>query len=279
MVVHLLLIEADNARNLGGSCMRDLVNLEKYMDAFSTKNNINRGQTFILSIDNAANLSSKFVTKNAVYDKLANYKTNFQNFVSNVKNQDIVVILVSGHGYQKFSNNNEADRLDEFISFNSGAIVDDDFNLLLLKKLGNASRVFCLIDTCHAATMFDNDVNKYTNVYSLGACRDNQLDSCDIGNNTGFGGALTVHLLDIQDAMTSLLLGTNAQIQVVVNTITNIIKPLNQTPVLILPYIAPVPAKPVPAPAKPVPAPAKPVPAPAKPKVVKSVNRNFRLHN
>ena len=34
--VHVLLIEADNQRNLGGSCIRDIVNMDKYVCDFSS---------------------------------------------------------------------------------------------------------------------------------------------------------------------------------------------------------------------------------------------------
>ena len=68
--VHVLLIEADNVRSLGGSCVRDIVNMDKYVSEFSSKTNIKRGQTYVLSIDNNPTIKSKFVRQNIVFDEL-----------------------------------------------------------------------------------------------------------------------------------------------------------------------------------------------------------------
>lgn len=241
MSIHILLIEADNARNLGGACMRDIINMDKYIDTFvKNNNNIKRGKTVVLTIDNKAEIQSKFTKNNIIFDKLSNYKRIFTNFVTNLSKNDYVIISIAGHGYQMRSKDTyERDKLDEFISFNSGIIKDNELNLLLLRKLTHVKRVICVIDTCHSATMFDPDDpnNKYTNVYSLGACQDNQLASNDIGNIVGFGGALTIHLLEIDNSVHTLLLGTTTDIQNMTNKIGTIIKPLGQTPVLITPVI------------------------------------------
>ena len=37
-------------------------------------------------------------------------------------------------------------------------------------------------------------INNNFNALSIGACSDNQLDNCDIGD-IGYGGALTVHMM------------------------------------------------------------------------------------
>jgi hypothetical protein len=124
--------------------------------------------------------------------------------------------------------------LDEYISYNGGIILDNEINSLLVSKLTISKRTICLADTCHSGTIFDNTINN-KNVYSISACLDNQLDSCDIGNNTGFGGALTVHLLDQPNSISTLLLGTNDDIKQLIKKIENIMKPLGQVPNLIIP--------------------------------------------
>ena len=65
------------------------------------------------------------------------------------------------------------------------------------------------------------------NAISIGACLDNQLDNCDIGN-IGFGGALTVHLID-NNLIKHLLKGEEIY---VFNKLEKIFKNLRQTPVL-----------------------------------------------
>jgi hypothetical protein len=233
--VHVLLIEADNQRNLGGSCIRDLVNMDKYVFQFTTSTSIQRGQTCVLSIDNNISvLKPKFTTKNIIFDKLNNYKTAFNTFTQNVKAKDYVVILISGHGYQCASRTSEEiDRLDEYISYTGGNILDNELFSLLVSKLYKTNKTVCLGDTCHAGTLFDiKNLPNITNVFSLSACLDNQLDSCDIGNNTGYGGALTVHLLDMSNAIKTLLLGSTTDIKTLTSKLAPKLAMLNQKPLL-----------------------------------------------
>jgi len=233
-VVHVLLIEADNQRNLGGSCTRDLLNMDKYVSQFTTNTSIQRGQTCVLSIDNSSLLKSKFTTKNIIFDKLSNYKTVFNTFTNNVRAKDYVIILISGHGYQCPSRTSEeVDRMDEFISYGGGFILDNELFSLLVSKLYKTSKTVCLGDTCHAGTLFDI-VNppKVTNVFSISACLDNQLSSCDIGMNTGYGGSLTVHLLDMNNAIYTLLLGSPTDIKALTNKLASKLAMLRQKPLL-----------------------------------------------
>lgn len=231
--IHVLLIEADNMRSLGGSCLRDVVNIDYYVNEFSKQTQILRSQTLVLSIDNDLKIQSKFTTKNnIIFDKLNNYKSAFEKFTNNVKPNDYVIVLVSGHGYQTTSRTNEeTDRLDEYIAYNGGIILDNELNQLLVSKLSKTKRTFCLGDTCHSGTLFDIN-NTVPNVYSLSACLDNQLDSCDIGYNAGFGGALTVQLLDIENAIKTLMLGKMDEINTLVSKLSSKLILLGQKPLL-----------------------------------------------
>ena len=231
-VVHVLLIEADNKRNLGGSCLRDLVNMDYYVNEFSKETNIARGQTVVLSIDNDPKIQSIFTAKNILFDKLNNYKSLFSTFTDNVKLTDTVLILVSAHGYQTVSKTDEeTDYLDEYISYNDGIILDNELNSLLASKLSKTKRTFCLGDTCHSGTLFDiNDT--IPNVFSLSACLDDQNAFIDIGNNVGFGGALTVHLLDIPNSIKTLLTGQKDEINALVSQLSEKLILLGQKPLL-----------------------------------------------
>ena len=232
--IHVLLIESDNRRNLGGSCIRDIVNIDKYVCDFSSKTNIKRGQTYVLSIDNNSTLKSKFTTQNIIFDKLNNYKIIFNTFTNNVKANDYVVILISGHGYQCASKTSEeTDKLDEYISYIGGNILDNEIYSLLVSKLYKTKKTVCLGDTCHSGTLFDivNPVN-ITNVFSLSACLDNQLSSCDIGNNVGFGGSLTVQLLDIDNSIKTLLLGSVSEIKILTSKLSSKLSLLSQKTLL-----------------------------------------------
>ena len=231
-VVHVLLIEADNKRNLGGSCLRDLVNMDYYVDEFSKQSNIARGQTVVLSIDNESQIQSIFTAKNIVFDNLNNYKSVFSTFTNNVNPNDYAFILLSGHGYQTVSKTGEeTDKLDEYIAYNGGIILDNELNLLLASKLSKTKRTFCLGDTCHSGTLFDiNDT--IPNVFSLSACLDDQNAFIDIGNNVGFGGALTVQLLDITNPIKTLLLGQKDEINALVSQLSAKLTLLGQKPLL-----------------------------------------------
>ena len=232
-VIHVLLIEADNMRSLGGSCLRDVVNIDYYVNEFSKQTQILRSQTLVLSIDNDSKIQSKFTTKNnIIFDKLNNYKSAFEKFTNNVNPNDYVIVLVSGHGYQTTSKTNEeTDRLDEYIAYNGGIILDNELNQLLVSKLSKTKRTFCLGDTCHSGTLFDIN-NTVPNVYSLSGCLDNQLSSCDIGYNAGFGGSLTVQLLDIENAIKTLMLGQKGEINTLVSKLSSKLILLNQKPLL-----------------------------------------------
>lgn len=225
-MLNVLFIEADNQKSLGGSCLRDIRNLNDYLskDGFDSSK---RRQTLFLSIDNNNKL-----TNVSSYDFLKNYQSRFQEFVDNTKNGDSVLICISGHGYQQF-NKEEKDSMDEYISFGSGIIKDGILYSLLIEKLKDkCNRVVCLTDTCHSGTMFDIDEKRVgkRNVFSLSACSDNQLDSCDI-SNVGFGGSLTVHLLDINTSLRSLLTEDENRIKNIVNGLESKLRLLGQKPV------------------------------------------------
>lgn len=226
-MLNVLLIEADDQKSLGGSCRRDIKNINEFLkgDGFDHQN---RRQSMLLSIDN-------FQLEKFSNDFLRNYQSNFEKFVNNVKEGDNVLIFISGHGYQKYSKE-EKDSMDEYISFGTSIITDNILYSLLVEKLKDkCKRVVCLTDTCHSGTMFDIDnINKQVykrNVISLSACLDNQLDSCDI-SNIGFGGSLTVHLLDIPNSLKILLEADENSIKNIATSLTNKLQFLNQKPLL-----------------------------------------------
>lgn len=226
-MLNVLFIEADNQKNLGGSCMRDIRNINDYLckDGFMESK---RRQTKLLSIDN-------YKLEKCDCDFLKNYQNSFLTFVNNVKDGDNVLICISGHGYQQYNkNSDEKDSMDEYISFGNGVISDNVLYSLLIEKLKDrCNRVVCLTDTCHSGTMFDIDQQKICkrNIFSLSACLDNQLDSCDI-SNVGFGGSLTVHLLDIPNSLKKLLTEDEKSIKNIVELLDLKLRLLNQKSLL-----------------------------------------------
>jgi|LauGreDrversion4_2_1035121.scaffolds.fasta_scaffold12149_4 hypothetical protein len=233
-MLNVLLIEADNQRNLGGSCVRDLKNIDSYLDKCS----IERRSTIVLSICDISNIRMK---NEYLYDSLTNYKNIFDKFCDDIKDGDSAFIMISGHGYQKYQkyqkcDNKELDGMDEYISYNNGIITDNDIYQLLIKKIKKkCKRIVCLSDTCHSGTMFDldnNDNNDNKNTISLSGCQDNELSSCDI-SDVGFGGSLTVHLLSINNSLNKLLNSDIEEIRRdIYDSLKSILKFLGQVPIL-----------------------------------------------
>jgi len=205
----------------------DIKNINNYLNSDGYEWS-KRRQTMLLSVDNTK-------IENCECNYLKDYENCFSKFVRGVKDDDLVFIFISGHGYQKY-NKEEKDNYDEYISFNSGNITDNILYSSLIEKLKDtAKRIVCLTDTCHSGTMFDLDEKTVykRNIFSISACLDNQLDSCDI-SNVGFGGSLTVHLLDISNSLSLLLNKDESSIKSLIGSLKNKLKLLGQDPQLII---------------------------------------------
>ena len=222
-MLNLLFIEADNQRNLGGSCTRDIKNMKEKIEELGRPIR----QVCILAVS-PVSFHQSFPIKD--------YHNQCTLFYKNVKKGDHVIIMLAGHGYQKQSKDNkEKDRMDEYISFNTG-IIEDNYFRELVERLAEKEpvRIICLADTCHSGTMFDLDqirpISNISTILSLAACQDHQYDSCDI-SSIGFGGALTVHLLDIKNSIKILLDETRENIQTkIVSSLQSILSNLGQQP-------------------------------------------------
>jgi hypothetical protein len=222
-MLNLLFIEADNQRNLGGSCTRDIKNMKEKIEELGRPIR----QVCILTVSPVSFHQ---------YFPIEDYHNQCTLFYKNVKNGDNVIIMLAGHGYQKQSKNDkEKDRMDEHISFDTGIIEDNYFRELVEKLIEkNPTRIICLADTCHSGTMFDLDQicprSNISTILSLSACQDRQYASCDI-SSVGFGGALTVHLLDIKNSIRILLDETRENIQIkIVSPLESILSNLGQQP-------------------------------------------------
>ncbi len=232
--LNLLLIEADNKRSLGGSCWRDMVNLYQYAITWANSTNTIVKKCFVATIDDVPLEKRRKFDRSVKFDRLRNHLKIFDTFVKDMGPTDLVLVLISGHGYQRQSQTNETDGLDEYISSDSGEIVDNVIYNRLIKPLAGVARVVCLGDTCHSGTLFDNTARD-ANVYSLSACLDKEFDTCDISQSVGYGGALTVHLLDQPAAIHTLIMGNQIQIKALATKLHNILRALRQTPLLIMP--------------------------------------------
>lgn len=198
MPIHAILIECDPGRTLGGSCTRDVVNMAAHVVGWADTINI-----FTTSKLHAQTPS------NAICHKLE--RAQLEQVIALIPPKSDVLVHISGHGYQqRDASHDETDGFDEYVRTGGAILLDDDLRDIFLVTLRPKHvRFVGLVDTCHSGTMFDLDYT-YTpsgwkvdtrrkmlpmDAISIGACTDRQLDQCDVGN-VGFGGSLTIHLID-----------------------------------------------------------------------------------
>jgi hypothetical protein len=224
---YAILLECDPGNTLGGSCIRDVRNMAEHL--------VNR---CMFDSHNIHVLTTNSPFQKAMSEKYSGYPAKeFFNVIKNVKNisneNDTIVFLISGHGYQTADRNgDETDGLDEMISIGFRNIIDDDI-YVSIKDM--KSKMILLSDTCHSGTMFDlpHVVNnlpntKLGNMISISACADAQLSMCDIGEKTGFGGSLTTSVLE--DSVLEMLVSGNTIDAF--NLILARLRLLNQTAIL-----------------------------------------------
>jgi hypothetical protein len=178
--IYSLLYNCDPGNSLGGSCQNDLRNVKRILDNIDGYMHT----TYIHSTDQ--------------------FKDICDGFIYNILQDDIVLIYLSGHGYQIPNKNldelGEVDGMDEYINTPFGMVLDDDIKGLIINQLPKGVKFIGVADLCHSGTMFDifdrltNNI-KY-NCLSVGACLDAELESCDVGDVIGFGGSLTIQLLE-----------------------------------------------------------------------------------
>lgn len=246
-----ILIECDNVHSLGGSCERDIKNIYERL----VLNNTNSSNIYILT-----NNQQYFLKNGIKINLFSNDKSNLIKILEEVNKlptnigqiTNNIYIHISGHGYQGPDIKQiELDGRCEQIVLSSGVLADYDFYELLKKYIDCNKKIRVSVDTCHSGTFSNftyeidynitNNINYgwmkkiatkkapyFLNAYSISACSDNQLDSCDIGN-VGFGGSLTVHLLE-NNNFEDFLFGSPIEVKL---KLKNILKQLGQEPMLL----------------------------------------------
>jgi hypothetical protein len=237
--LYCILIETDPKNSLGGSCIRDLYNTANYLIVNEYLQDI-----FVFTTNEISN-KNKFpnITK---FDILSNFKKQLNDRLNMIPNNSTLLVMISGHGYQKNdSNNDELDGMDEYVKTKNEFIIDDDLWEIFIKNMDKSINFVGICDTCHSGSMFDLDYswngNEWMedskrdkikrNAISIGACKDNQLENCDIGESIGFGGALTIQLIE-NNLLNNLIDCDNKKLIGVYNTISKNLKVFNQEPVI-----------------------------------------------
>ncbi len=183
-------IECDHSRTLGGSCTRDLFNLSNHINSYYDC----EFHVFTSSpLDNMQR--SMFKSRTISFYENGNLVTKINSIIAHcAKSTKHILFHISGHGDNKSSNSpTETDHRDEFIVTNTGIVLDNDFKTIVDGITDKTIRISIICDTCRSGTMFDkiDDRTLY-----VGACLDNQFAYCDIGELTGFGGLLTIVIIE-----------------------------------------------------------------------------------
>jgi hypothetical protein len=229
MSIKALLVECDPGNTLGGSCCRDVHNMATYL----LENGIDSKNIHIL----LTNLNKRKMdnVKYSPTQKLLSILDDLELSVG-----DTLIVLLSGHGYSTGDcNGDEVDGRDECINIGQTIVDDTLYEKIVLKHNKSGINLLLLSDTCHSGTMFDLPYNSglkstrrlddlKVNAISVSACSDSQLSMCDIGNIAGFGGSLTVALLEYGNVFWELINMNYGKI----DTIFNRLKLLNQTGLL-----------------------------------------------
>lgn len=232
-----ILLEVDPVNSLGGSCQRDLFNMALHLKKIDNNIKIN-----ILHSSNKLN-KSRF-PKDCLFEKIGNWREQFTRLTKDLPENSTLFVMISGHGYQVGDkNNDEIDGKDEQIHTSGGYIIDDDLHKYFVDNIPNNVKFIGICDTCHSGSMFDLKVSwdgkKWVGTgeeldhiaLSMGACLDNQLANCDVGNIVGFGGALSIHL--IENNLVKRLFSDKQQDWIYAyDKIKKIFKKLNQIPTL-----------------------------------------------
>jgi len=233
------LLECDPNNSLGGSPFRDQLNIYTHLPG-------GKRQVYCLNtVTLDKRYRSKYNSEDTQFVFSHEIYSIWDKMISQLSDGDTILWLLTGHGYQtRDLNFDEEDGFDEFVYIRQGEKLLDDRIKRMITLIPPTVRFIGLADTCHSGTMFDFD-HKFNNsswdergkrgtpnCYSLGACSDYQLDHCDIGNVAGYGGALTVHLLDYPDSISKLINGNETAIMSIYHHIQKTFVKLHQYPTL-----------------------------------------------
>lgn len=219
--VRAVLVGCDPGTTLGGSVERDLENVAQYLIRSCGA----RPADISVLANEGASLRSSSLTGVKV-DKSKNWKQVVRAARSACAPNDTFVFMLSGHGMQtRDTSGDEKDGLDEYVQIEKGLVVkDDELRAELVDRSFSPVKLVLISDTCHSGTMFDLPFMLDADVVrpklvgaelssgaadrvcavSVAACSDPQLAYCDVGAKVGYGGALTIQLIE-KDALRHII--------------------------------------------------------------------------
>lgn len=252
-----ILIECDNQNSLGKACQRDVVNVSKRLV---------RSKTTVWSIyilTNTASYFSKLLSEINIGDSAPiksiysrENRMDFEQILQKAKTDNggvikNIYIHISGHGYSGSDiTQNEIDRRSEYIVTPTQTLSDYTMYNILVKILDKNTKIRISADCCHSGTFsnfqyqynnananFVNSVRNpkpyFENAWSLSSCLDSQVSMNDIGEYSGFGGSLTVQMLDTPDVFDKFMSNEKSEIIISVEKLRPILSKLRQIPLLL----------------------------------------------
>jgi len=214
---YAILIECDDKQTLGGSCFRDVCNVATALKVRMKYASAN----IFMCLSSEVNVTSakKKGYVNAFVASKATLLSIIQKIVTcSLGNELSLYMHISGHGYQcrDIGSLDEQDGYDEYVVLGSQErMKDDELNILLRQGVPKSCRLRVSIDTCHSGTLCDfsyennvfnlHSVPFFSDALSVSACADNELDNCDVGDVVGYGGVLTIHMLEVPSAFETFL--------------------------------------------------------------------------
>lgn len=209
----VVLLESDPNHSLGSSCLRDLYHITQYL--YQKKIPVRTVNVFTSRRLTLGQRSKFAIPRVSINFHTFNKKQQLVTQLKKLCNRRLFV-LISGHGGQiPDIGGDELDGKDEYIPTNFGHLLDDELTTLFTS---NQKQVICVVDTCHSGSMIDlnyiyadgewkkntSSETKKEDVYYIGACHDHQVAYCGIGDILGYGGNLTISLIE-HDILSSFL--------------------------------------------------------------------------
>ena len=119
--IYGIFIEADPTNSLGGSCIRDLYNLAKHISNINKSTNYNCNHLYILTNHDLLDKRDRFPKENISFHIINDIISQVNSFIQNIPKNTILILFISGHGYQTFDNSgDEIDNLDEYVKTRNG---------------------------------------------------------------------------------------------------------------------------------------------------------------
>jgi len=199
-----ILLECDPGHSLGGSPSRDIAAIHRVLAGITASgaHPVAFAPTDVHILTTNAKAAAATGRLLGVHGRSSELLSTLAALGAGPEDPRVVVLLLTGHGYQERDRDgDEADGLDEYIRVDGGTITDDALRVALA-AFPERTHFITMADTCHSGTLVEGAGPAGVH---FGACSDTQLSQCDVGDVAGFGGSLTVALVEDSPTLQALI--------------------------------------------------------------------------